>query len=84
MDRGSTERGEERGNRGKIGGSPGGHTRGGGELVEGSGVGADGFSGWRFGQGGDLVGGSPYPQGEEGLPGHRPRGGDVEGSGGDS
>ena len=27
---------------------------------------------------------SPYPQGEKGLPGHRPRGGDVEGSGGDS
>ena len=31
-----------------------------------------------------MVGGSPYPQGEEGLPGHRPRGGDVEGSGGNS
>ena len=30
-----------------------------------------------------MAGGSPYPQGEEGLPGHRPRGGGVEGSGGD-
>ena len=29
-----------------------------------------------------MAGGSPYPQGEEGLPGHRPRGGGVEGSGG--
>ena len=31
-----------------------------------------------------MAGGSPHPQGESGLPGHRPRGGDVEGSGGDS
>ena len=57
---------------------------GGGELGEGSGVGTDGLQGWILGRGGDLAGGSPYPQGEEGLPGNRPRGGDVEGSGGDS
>ena len=31
-----------------------------------------------------MAGGSPYPQGEEGLPGHRPLGGGVEGSGGNS
>ena len=29
--------------------------------------GTDGLQGWRFGRGGDLAGGSPYPQEEEGL-----------------
>ena len=31
-----------------------------------------------------MSGGSPDSQGEEGLPGHRPCGGDMEGSGGNS
>ena len=31
-----------------------------------------------------MAGGSPDSQGEEGIPGHRPRGGDVKGSGGNS
>ena len=30
-----------------------------------------------------MAGGSPHTQGERGLPEHRPRGGYVEGSGGD-
>ena len=70
MARGGTERGEG-GNRGPRGGRPGGHTRGGGELGEGSGVGTDGLQVWRLGRGGNLAGGSTYPQGGNGLPGHR-------------
>ena len=80
---GGTERGEGR-NRGHGGGKTGGHTGGCGKLGEGRGVSTYGFQGQIPGQGGDLAAGSPYHQGEEGLTVHQPRGGDVEGSGGNS
>ena len=83
MDRGGTESGEGE-NRGQRGGRPERHMRASGELGEGSGFGADIFLGWSIVRGGDVAGGSPYPQGEEGVPGHRPRGGGVEGIGGNS
>ena len=54
------------------------------KLGEGRGTSTDGVQGRRPGGVSDLAGSSPDPQGEEGLPGHQPSGGDVEGSGGDS
>ena len=81
---GGAERGEKGRNRRKRRGILQRHTRGIRELGEVSGVSPDGFLGRRFGRVGDVSGSSPYPQGEKGLPGHCPRGGGVEGSGGDS
>ena len=46
-------------------------------LAEVRGTRPDSVQGWRPSGGSNLAGGSPDPQGEEGLPGHRPRGGDV-------
>ena len=63
---------------------PGGHTGGGRKLGEGRGTHPDGVQGQRPSGGSDLTGGIPDPQGKEVLPGHRPCGGDVEGSDGDS
>ena len=84
MARGGTARGEGEGSRGKRRGNLEGRKRGSRELGAGSGVDPDGVSGGGFGGGNHMAGGSPYPQGVKGLPGHRPRGVDVEGSGGDS
>ena len=50
----------------------------------GGGVNTNGVLGGGSGGGNYMTGGSPYPQGGKGLPGHRPCGGDEEGSGGDS
>ena len=64
----------------------GGHigTRGGGKLDEGRGPRPGSFLGRRACRGDDVAGSSPDSQGEEGLTGHRPCGGDVEGSSVDS
>ena len=54
------------------------------ELGAGGRASPNGVSGGGVGGGIYMAGGRPYPQGGGGLLGHRPRGGDVEGSGGDS
>ena len=56
---------------------------GGGQLGNGSGPSTDGVPGGETGGGGHMAVGGPDSQGEEGLTGRWPCGGDVEGSGGD-
>ena len=63
---------------------PGGPIGGGRKLDEVRGPRPVGVQGRRPSWGSDLAGGSTDPQEEEGLLGHRPPGGDVEDSGGDS
>ena len=69
--------------RGHGGGKPGEHKGGGRKLDKFCGPRKDSIQRWRPSRGSDLAGGSPDSQGEEVIPGHRPRRGDVEGSGGD-
>ena len=83
--RGEKERGEGEGSRDeRRGGKPEERQCGSSELGAGGRACTNGISGGGVGGGIYMAGGSPYPQGEKGLPGHRPCGGDVEGSGGDS
>ena len=93
MSRGGAESGEVQGN---IWGRGGGDNNGGGEtryhsgsigagvvkLDEGRGPRPGNIPGGKSRGGGNVSGGSPDTQGEEGIPGHWPCGGDVEGSGG--
>ena len=54
---------------------------GGGQLGDVDGPDSDGVPERETGGGGHMAGGGPDSQGEEVLPGHWPRGDDVEGSG---
>ena len=58
-------------------------TYGGGKLDNGHGPSPVGVPGRETDGGGHMAGGGTDPQEEDGLTGHWPRGGDVEGSGGD-
>ena len=63
--------------------TPDKHNSGWIELCAGVRTCTHGVSGQGSGRGGNMAGGGTHPEGEMGLPGHRPCGGDVERRGGD-